>query len=754
MNFPDKNTYHTYTDDAGEEKEKFTGVIKHVTYRNSENNYSVIQVEDVSNGSRVTVTGDCLYYPTGATLIIEGIVEYHKKFGRQIRAITATEIQPSTKEGVINYLSGGFFKGVGEKTAKKIAKALGNEAIDIILKNPEEAYEKTKVNRGLIYDIHEILLQKEERVNVEKFFSENGLSKNLIEKILEHYPSNAVSIIKRDPYVLCYKIKGIGFLTADKVALKLGVEEDSEIRLRAGLYHTLENGREFGHCYLKEDELISGAKELLYLKSDENLKSALESLCKEGYALREDDAIYLKALHSSEVYISKFIAKLANTHDERILTKESELGAIVQVEQELGIKLSNEQKRAVELIVSKPFLIVTGGPGCGKTTVIRALTKVLHIAGLKYALTAPTGKASQRMSEVSGEDAKTIHRLLKYNGFTKSFTYDEDNPIKDEESDTPLDALIVDESSMLDVQLAKSLFSALPKNIRLILVGDKDQLPSVGPGKVFGDLVSIHKLPIVSLSKLFRRDESSRITHTAHLINSGNVPEIPTPDGVTKSDTFFIERNDAEGSAKLIESLYCKQIPEKFGIDPKEITILTPMNKGKLGTHAINSRIQNHLLGDVSEQDKLTYGELDFRVGDKVCQRVNNYNIDDIGVYNGDLGVVTKVDRQTNCIEVRLWDDREIIYEPNMLNQLSLSYAMTIHRSQGSEMPCVIMTLHESHFNLLERQLLYTGVTRAKKLLIIVGSKKALEIACKKMSTKKRRSKLKERTLELITDRL
>lgn len=733
-----------------ENTEKITCIVKHITYRNPENNYSVIQVEDINTKLVFSVVGNCLFYPSGSTLVIEGIREFHKKFGTQIRALSATEIKPTTESGIVTYLSSGFFKGVGEKTAKKITKALGAEAMELILANPEEAHEKTKVNRGLIYEIHEALLQKEERVNVERYFSENGISKKLIEKILEHYPSNALSIINKDPYVLCYKIKGIGFLTADRIALQLGMEEHNQLRLRAGVFHVLEKAQESGHCYLKEEELIFATKELLHLNQEIDLISSINSLCKDEYAIREDDCIYLKKLYKSEKFLADFIYNLNQNKVNSILTKEEELSIILDVERELCIELSNEQKRAVELIVSSSFLVVTGGPGCGKTTVIRALTKVFEVAGLNYALSAPTGKAAQRMSEVSGKDAKTIHRLLKYNGFTKSFTFDEKNPIMDEATDKPLEALIIDESSMLDLQLAMSLFSALPKNIRLILVGDKDQLPSVGPGRVFGDLISIHQLPIISLSQLFRRKESSRITHIAHSINSGNVPEIPAPDGIIKSDAFFIERTDAESAAKLIESLYCQQIPEKFNINSNDITILTPMNKGYLGTHALNNRIQKRLLDNLNNTDILKFGEQEFRVGDKVCQRINNYNIDDQGVYNGDLGIVKSVDNNTGCIEVKFWDGRELIYERNMLFQLSLSYAMTIHRSQGSEMPCVVMSIHESHFNLLERQLLYTGVTRAKKLLIIVGSKRALEIACQKMSTKKRQTKLKERIAELM----
>jgi exodeoxyribonuclease V alpha subunit len=390
-------------------------------------------------------------------------------------------------------------------------------------------------------------------------------------------------------------------------------------------------------------------------------------------------------------------------------------------------------------------LIITGGPGCGKTTIIKALTILFEKAGLAFALAAPTGRAAQRMSQVTAAPASTIHRLLKYDPTTTDFIFNARNPL-------PYDALIIDEASMVDIMLARDLFAAIQKRTILILVGDKDQLPSVGPGRVFGDLVSCKDIRVVALSKLFRRANESAINSVAYMINTGEVPSIPTPDGVTKSDAYFIQRDDTEESGRLIESLVADQIPKKFGFSGAEIAVLTPSNRGPVGTIELNKRIQEKLnpRASHSEDEILEIGDMTFRVGDRVCQRVNNYKIDPSGVFNGDMGTIYRVDREEQRLTVELWDGRLIEYPRGEIGQLSLAYAVTVHRSQGMEVPCVVFAIDNSHFTLLERQLVYTGVTRAKKLLIIVGSKRALGIAAKRAQTKRRCTLLLERISSIL----
>jgi exodeoxyribonuclease V alpha subunit len=401
---------------------------------------------------------------------------------------------------------------------------------------------------------------------------------------------------------------------------------------------------------------------------------------------------------------------------------------------------------AVESAATYPLLIITGGPGCGKTTIIKALTILFEKAGLSFALAAPTGRAAQRMSQVCSAPASTIHRLLKFDPIFSNFIFNARNPL-------PFDALIIDEASMVDIMLARDLFAAIPKKCALILVGDKDQLPSVGPGRVFGDLVGCKDLRVVALSKLFRRAHESTINSVAYMINTGEVPTIPTPDGITKSDAYFIQREDTDESGRLIESLVSEQIPKKFGFSGADIAVLTPSNRGPVGTIELNRRIQERLnpRSSRSEEEILEVGDTDFRVGDRVCQRVNNYKIDPSGVFNGDMGTIVGVNREEQKLTVELWDGRLIDYPRGEIGQLSLAYAVTVHRSQGMEVPCVVFAIDNSHFTLLERQLVYTGVTRAKKLLIIVGSKRALAIAAKRAQTKKRCTLLLERVSSRLT---
>jgi exodeoxyribonuclease V alpha subunit len=453
-----------------------------------------------------------------------------------------------------------------------------------------------------------------------------------------------------------------------------------------------------------------------------------------------DEKIFLKHLNRAEDFVAEFVAARCGETEEPVLAPADTRRFLDAAQGELGITFSAEQIHAVELAARHKFMIITGGPGCGKTTVTRALVSVFKHAGKVISLAAPTGRAAQRMSQVCGMPASTIHRLLRYDPSRGGFLHGINDPLI-------ADVIIVDEASMVDVVLAKDLFSAIPRNATLILVGDKDQLPSVGPGRVFGDLVSLREVKTVALSKLFRRSEESTINAIALMINSGATPDIPEPDGITKADGYFIPRKDASEAAATIEKLVADQIPRKFGIDPREITVLTPSNRGPLGTIALNQLLQQRLNppGAFDSEQELQHNGVDFRVGDRVCQRVNNYQIDPYGVFNGDSGTVHSVSKSERSLVVEMWDGRLVKYAAGDIGQLSLAYAVTVHRSQGSEIPCVVLAIHESHFTLLERQLMYTAVTRAKKLLIVVGSKKALMLATKRMNSKRRLTLLAER---------
>ncbi|MCB0311334.1 MAG: AAA family ATPase, partial [Bdellovibrionales bacterium] len=526
-----------------------------------------------------------------------------------------------------------------------------------------------------------------------------------------------------------------------------GLQPDSPQRLKAGIYYALEQAADEGHCHLNQATLAQRARALLGIGDELDLEPHLESLISENFIVRELEMLSLTQLYRAERFVAQFTAQRIAAEPHPIIEEQIIERCVAQAAQDLGLEFSPEQLRAVQYATHHPFLIITGGPGCGKTTLIRALSAVYDRANRRVLLAAPTGRAAQRMSQVCGMPAGTIHRLLRYDPHKHKFLHDSHNPL-------PGDVLIIDEASMLDINLARDLFAAIPGNCVLILVGDKDQLPSVGPGRVFADLLAVREVKSVALSHLFRRSEESSINSVAHMINSGITPEIPAPDGNTKTDAYFLPKTSADEAANLIESLVADQLPRKFGFELDDITVLTPSNRGPLGTNELNKRLQKRLNpeNNALTQNQIMHGETCFRVGDRVCQRVNNYNLHEAGVFNGDNGIIYRVDPQNRKLLVELWDGRLIEYESGDISQLSLAYAVSVHRSQGSEIPCVVLALHESQYNLLERQLLYTGVTRAKKLLVVVGSKRALNIASRRTSSKQRCTYLRERIKEYLSN--
>lgn len=722
------------------------GTIDRVTFRNAINGYSVLQVIVDESNDRVTVVGTCPHAKVGSHVIMTGTFNDHAKFGRQFNLQSLSETPPSTSQGIERYLSSGLIGGIGKKTAARIVEEFGDESLDIISKDPERVAKLAGVGKKKAALLHSALLERSEFQQILRFLVEHQISPNLSAKIYERFKGKTISIIKSDPYILAREIRGIGFQTADTIALNLGVLPDSPQRLKAGLYFALDAAAADGHCYLSRQALLERARSLLGIEDVGNLSEHIDELLAQDILTIFEGGIFLKHFDRAEDAVAQFVAQRTAPRANSESTKAAILGAISDAEANLGVTLSTEQRVAVELAAIYPLLIITGGPGCGKTTIIKALTLLFEKTGLSFALAAPTGRAAQRMSQVCGAPASTIHRLLKYDPMTTRFVFNAQNPL-------PCDAIIIDEASMVDILLARDLFAAIPQKCTVILVGDKDQLPSVGPGRVFGDLVSSKDVKVVALSKLFRRAHESQINTVAHLINTGEVPQIPTPDGITKADAYFIQREDTIEAGRLIESLVSEQIPKKFGFSGTDIAVLTPTNRGPLGTIELNKRIQERLnpRASHSEDEVLEIGDQELRVGDRVCQRVNNYKIDQAGVYNGDMGTVVEVVRDEQKVRVELWDGRLIDYPRAEIGQLSLAYAVTVHRSQGMEVPCVVLALDDSHFTLLERQLVYTGVTRAKKLLIIVGSKRALAIAAKRAQTRKRCTLLLERINTIVT---
>lgn len=730
------------TPHPNEQDKILRGSVRRITYQNPTNNYTVIQLAlDQGQGIATVVGYPLITLNEGTHVVIRGNYISHKKFGLQFQAESFSEVLPSSKEGILNYLGSGYIKGVGAKSAERLVEAFGEKTLEIITKNPEKIAELIGPHKATL--LKETFDANESKAEVVRFLLEHNLTEGVINKILKAYGLKAVEIISKDPYILARDpaIQGIGFKKADEIGKKLKFDHLAPQRIRAAIHYLLLEGSDEGHVFLPKELLFARAMALLGIDDESLLPPCLEELVKEGSAVEDDQKLYLPFLYQAEVFVSEAIAlwveqPLLTPIPETMVTQ-----AINQTEAKLGVTLSEDQKKAVTLAANNELLLLTGGPGCGKTTTIQALTNLFKLSGKRLFLAAPTGRAAQRMSQVTGMPASTIHRLLKYDPFRKSFLYCLQNPL-------PADAIIIDETSMVDILLAKDLLSAIPSGCHVIFVGDKDQLPSVGPGKFFAELLALDDIASIRLMRLFRRGEASLINEIAHQVNSGHIPSIPEPDGVTKTDAYYIPRESAEDASNLVERLVTDIIPRKFDITSQQITVLTPSNRGPLGTILLNEKLQEKLNPSQGpEAELILKSGAKLRLGDKVSQRVNNYELDTLGVFNGDSGTIVKIDSKSFSIQVELWDGRLINYASSELWQLQLCYAMTVHRSQGSEIPCVLLVLHTSHFTLLERQLIYTGITRAKKLLVVVGARKALEMAARRTSAHNRCSHLTERIL-------
>jgi exodeoxyribonuclease V alpha subunit len=712
--------------------------VERVTFNNPDNGWTVLQVAVNDKRKKLTVVGTMSNPRAGVEVVVRGKSIQHPKFGEQIQAISITETVPSTVDGIKKYLSSGLVKGVGEKTAERIVDAFGENALDIINNQPEKLAGLAGISKNKAEEIAAVISNQTDMGSILQFLVEHNVSTNLATRIYQKYKNRSLEVLTKDPYSLVRQMKGIGFKTADRIALELGLSLDSPVRLTAGVYYAIEKASDDGHCFLPKKDLINQARQLLNIDSEVSLEDAIHTLIQEKSVIEDADRFYIKPLFTAETFVADFVAERMSPRTNPLLSEQNIEMAIDQAATDLGITFSAEQMEAVRLANTHRLLLVTGGPGCGKTTVIRALTRFFQIAKKILVLAAPTGKASQRMSQVCDFPSSTIHRLLKFDPSGGDFLHGIHDPLI-------ADAVIIDEASMLDLELAKDLLSAIPRDATLILVGDKDQLPSVGPGRVFAELLSTQEVKSIVLTRLFRQKDGSSITDIAHQILSGTTPTIQEPDGESKSDSYFIPRKDQSEAQSLVVKLFTEQLPQKFGFAPQDITVLTPANRGDLGTTSLNKAIQEKYNPFTDVESELSNTEVTFRIGDRVCQRVNNYNIDPYGVYNGDTGLVHSVEPREKTLTVELWDGRLITYKQSELGQLSLAYAITVHRSQGAEMPCVILALHESQFTLLERQLLYTAVTRAKKLLIVVGSKQALMIGAKRATSSKRFTALKER---------
>lgn len=708
--------------------QKLRCVVERITYQNPENGYSVMRVKVKGYDELVTLVGNLLEVPAGSVLLCEGDWKVDKRYGSQFVAQTWEEVMPATLYGIEKYLGSGLVKGIGPKFAQLIVNRFGLDTIEIIETDIKRLYEVPGIGQKRVEKIAESWEKQKDIKNVMLFLQGYGVSTAYAAKIYRQYGKESIDTVKTNPYKLADDIWGIGFKTADTIASKMGYEKNDLRRLKSGVTYTLSHMAEEGNVYAEEEQLVKSAIELL--DADEApVRQAISEMLQSEDLIADAEAIYMPPFYYAEVGTANRLNKLLDCVEGNLFNIISDISVISK---QTGVEYDEVQAEAIREAVSSKVMVLTGGPGTGKTTTTQGIIAALRAMGLRILLAAPTGRAAKRMSEATGMEAKTIHRLLEYNP-KDGYKRNDDNPLEG-------DALIVDECSMIDLLLMNNLMKAIPAGMRLVLVGDIDQLPSVGAGNVLRDIIDSKRIPVIRLTRIFRQAQESRIVMSAHAINKGVFPD--TSNG-KNTDFFFIQQEDPEQAVDTIVKLVKERLPNAYKRPTSDIQVLTPMQRGVVGAANLNMALQTVLNpGQVS----LNRSGYSFRQGDRVMQLRNNY---DKEVFNGDLGYIEKVDMEDRTLFV-CFDGRTVEYDVSELDELTLAYATTIHKSQGSEYPIVVMPVLMTHYVMLQRNLIYTGITRAKKICVLVGTKKALSFAIRNLSVLKRNTKLKERlnTLE------
>ena len=722
---------------ADDKAETVEGTVKSVVFHNSESGYAVLRVEvpaefELARPTEITVVGKTRAVWEGEDLKAVGNWVTDKVHGRQFKADELICVAPRSLAGIERYLASGLIKGVGKVIAKRIVDTFGEETLHVLSRQSARLVEVPKLGKAKIAQIRASWHANETMRENMIFGQTYGISISKMTKIVRRYGPDAIAIIKADPYRLCRDIWGIGFATADRIALSVGIPKDSPLRARAAISHTLETeAEEGGHCWTFENDLLLRANELTSIPA-EILAEALAFELREGRVVAEDGAegaprrIFLKQLYRAELNVARRVREILSA--QRAFRPIDADKAIEWWQERAGFSLAAMQRRALENSLREKFSIITGGPGVGKTTIVKALVEIYSSRRLRVVLAAPTGRAAKRMSESVGVPAQTIHRLLKWNPAVNRFTFDARNRCEG-------DVFIFDETSMIDVRLAGELLSALGDSAVVVWVGDTDQLPSVGAGSVLGDLIRSGAVPSVKLDFIFRQDSSGLIVKNAHHVNAGEPLEVRQGD----SDFYFMRCEDPELCVRRAIEFMTERIPRKFSMSPLEdVQVLVPMRRSLLGTENLNYEIQKALN---PSGETLMRGGTVFRAGDRVMQLRNNYDKD---VYNGDVGFIRSVDPSARSMVV-LFDGRPVVYESGDLDELVLAYATTIHKSQGSEYPAVIVIVHTQHYVMLQRNLLYTAITRGRKLVLLMGSPYAIDRAIQTNTVQERRTSLSER---------
>lgn len=732
--------------------------VERITYQNEENGWSVLRVNVKGYKDVVTLVGNFCDTKVGAVLAVEGNWRMDAKFGKQFQAVNWKEELPSSIVGIEKYLGSGLIKGIGSVYAKKIVAKFGEETLNIIEEDIQRLSEVDGIGKKRIDLIAKSWEKQKDVKDIMVFLQGNGVSSAYAAKIYKAYGKESIDKVKENPYRLADDIWGIGFKTADSIAKNMGYAENDIRRCKSGIIYSLNQLANDGHVYATREQLIKDANERLGLaeiaansqttvpstsasspiteeiplgmvaeptpQMRPPVEQALEELISAEELKVEDECIYLPPFYYSEVGVAKKLLELRNAKQDNLFADQVNMEAI---EKESGITYDDVQQAAIHMAAESKVMVLTGGPGTGKTTTTQGIISAWKTAGLSILLAAPTGRAAKRMSEATGMEAKTIHRLLGFKP-TEGYKFNEENPLDG-------DALIVDECSMIDIILMYSLLKAIPPTMRLVLVGDIDQLPSVGAGNVLRDIIESEAIPVTRLTRIFRQAQSSRIVMNAHAINQGYFPNIQNGKD---TDFFFIRAEEPQDAVPQIVNLVKNRLPKAYGRPVSDVQVLTPMRRSYCGSDNLNIELQKALnpMG-VS----LSFGGTLYRSGDRVMQIRNNYDKD---VYNGDIGTISDVDLEENELLVS-FGDKVVTYEKSELDELVLAYATTIHKSQGSEYPIVVIPVFYSFFTLLQRNLIYTAITRAKKICVLIGQMKALGYAVKNLTVEQRNTKLKER---------
>ena len=713
------------------DREVLAGLVERVTYQNVENGFCVIRVKARSHRDLVTVVGHAAIISAGEWITASGDWVNDRTHGQQFRARFLKTSEPTSVEGIEKYLASGMIRGIGPAYAKKLLRAFGEKVFDVIETQADRLREVDGIGPVRAGRIVAAWAEQKAVREIMVFLHGHGVGTARAVRIYKTYGADAIQVMTENPYRLARDIRGIGFKTADAIAMKLGIEKIAMVRVRAGISYALTEAMDEGHCGLPTDELVPLAEKLLEVPK-ELIRTALDLELQEGTVVAdqvgETPCVFLAGLYRAERTIAERLMRLANGKLPWPWIDPAK--ALPWVEQRIGLALAESQVAAIRLALMSKVLVMTGGPGVGKTTIVNAILRILAAKEVRLLLCAPTGRAAKRMKEATGFEAKTIHRLLEVDPKGGGFKRGDDNPLD-------CDLLVVDETSMVDVMLMQALMKAVPDKAALLLVGDIDQLPSVGPGQVLADVISSGAVPVVRLTEVFRQAAQSRIIISAHRINQGSIPDLSPPEA--ESDFYFVQADDPETAVGRIIELVKTRIPRRFGFDPiRDIQVLCPMNRGGVGARSLNIELQA-ALNPAGDRKVERFGWT-FAPGDKVMQIENDY---DKEVYNGDIGFVTDVEPDEGELSAS-FDGRSVSYSFGELDTLVPAYAATIHKSQGSEYPAVVIPLMTQHYAMLQRNLLYTGVTRGKRLVVLVGQKKAIAIAVRNVSGRRRWSKLGE----------